>query len=163
MIDNEDYGVELARKILREFKNVEVVKGDAYSLASPDNEFDVVLMTDVIEHLTRPELAVSEAARVMAPNGRVLVTTPQWRPDRIFDIYHVKEYTPQELRDLLRISFEEVEMRYSLPKTWSDFYNTPIGWRVLKLAGRAGFNPFLKSSDKPEGFSHAGDLLRKRG
>lgn len=154
VIDNEDSGVVLAQQILRDFANVRVMKDDAYKLSFHDGEFDIVLMTDVIEHLDHPDAAAAEAARVMAPNGKTLITTPQWSADRPLDFHHVKEYKPQELIDLLSEHFAQVEMRYGIPKMWADLYNTKVGWRALKLAGRAGFNPFVKTSSAPEQFCH---------
>jgi SAM-dependent methyltransferase len=41
-----------------------------------DGTFDVVVATEVIEHLDNPQRLISEAARVLAPGGRVLITTP---------------------------------------------------------------------------------------
>jgi 2-polyprenyl-3-methyl-5-hydroxy-6-metoxy-1,4-benzoquinol methylase len=162
VVDNEDAGVALAQEILRSFENVQVIKDDAYDLSFRDEEFDTVLMTDVIEHLDRPERAAAEAARVMAPGGAVLITTPQWSPDRPIDFHHVKEYRPEELTALLDDHFEHVEMRYGIPKMWADLYNTKIGWRALKLAGRAGFNPFLATSDDPSRHCHMLAICRGR-
>lgn len=42
----------------------------------PDSRFDVVVMTEVIEHLARPDVAFAEARRVLTPNGRLVVTFP---------------------------------------------------------------------------------------
>lgn len=41
-----------------------------------DGEFDAVVLADVIEHLSSHERAISEAARVLAPGGRLIVATP---------------------------------------------------------------------------------------
>jgi len=38
--------------------------------------FDVVLMSEVIEHLVDPDLALAEARRVLAPSGTLLLSTP---------------------------------------------------------------------------------------
>lgn len=42
----------------------------------PDDSFDVVWFTEVIEHVREPELAVKECMRVLKPGGRLLLTTP---------------------------------------------------------------------------------------
>ena len=46
------------------------------ALPYPDGEFDVVLMTEVLEHLERHDVAIREAARVLRPNGHLIFTTP---------------------------------------------------------------------------------------
>lgn len=40
------------------------------------SSFDVVMMSEVIEHLVDPDLALAEARRVLRPGGSLLVSTP---------------------------------------------------------------------------------------
>ena len=47
----------------------------AEALPMPDCSVDVVVMSEVIEHLVRPELAVREVARVLRPGGTFVMTT----------------------------------------------------------------------------------------
>ena len=51
------------------------VRGDAEGLPFADASFDVVVWSEVIEHLMRPELAVWEVARVLRPGGVLILTT----------------------------------------------------------------------------------------
>jgi SAM-dependent methyltransferase len=50
--------------------NVEFVRGDATELPFPDGSFDAATCAFLLLHLGRPEAAVVEAARVLAPGGR---------------------------------------------------------------------------------------------
>lgn len=91
-IDNEPKAVEIA-KIL----GVNVQLGDAYNLPFKDNEFEAILMADVIEHLDDPRTALKEAARV-APV--LYITTPP--RGMVKDKYHVREWTPEELPEYMK-------------------------------------------------------------
>ena len=51
------------------------VRSDAEHLPFADASFDVVVWSEVIEHLMRPELAVWEVARVLRPGGVLVLTT----------------------------------------------------------------------------------------
>lgn len=69
-----------------------------------DGSFDLVLATDVIEHLDDDRLALRELWRVAAPGARLLVTVPAyrwlWGPhDEIY--HHVRRYTLASLREAL--------------------------------------------------------------
>jgi len=151
-LEYEPSGVELATAMLADLKNVTVQQGDAYNVPFPDRSFDAIVMADVIEHLHEPERAVREMARIAAVDGVAFVTTPQWSADRPIGADHVTEYTPDEFTALMGKGFESVELAFSWPDRWSSLYRTRVGWRLLRLAGRLGFNPFVTESLKPEGF-----------
>ncbi len=54
---------------------VPVVRGSADALPYDAGTFDIVTALDIIEHLYRPEQALQEFRRVLAPNGRLLLGT----------------------------------------------------------------------------------------
>ena len=49
------------------------VQGDAEALPFPYGDFDLVGCLRVLHHVHRPELVVSEIARVTGPGGRILL------------------------------------------------------------------------------------------
>ena len=49
------------------------------SLPFGDNLFDCILLSEVVEHLEVPQISIREAARLLCPGGRLLVTTPNYR------------------------------------------------------------------------------------
>ncbi|HEX7520927.1 MAG TPA: class I SAM-dependent methyltransferase [Acidimicrobiia bacterium] len=60
-----------------------VVNGDALRLPFPDNSFDHVIASEVLEHLWADDLAISELTRVLRPGGRMAVTVPTRWPERV--------------------------------------------------------------------------------
>ena len=56
------------------------VCGSAMRLPFRDESFDVVAAFDVVEHCSDEHVALAEAARVLAPGGRLLMSVPayQW-------------------------------------------------------------------------------------
>ena len=50
-------------------ENGSVRLGDMYQLALPDDSFDAVVIHQVLHYADRPAMAITEAARVLRPNG----------------------------------------------------------------------------------------------
>lgn len=74
-IDASDRVVAAARTRLADYPNVDVREGDMHALALPDAAFDLVLMLQALPFSDRPAQALAEAARVLRPGGRLLVST----------------------------------------------------------------------------------------
>jgi SAM-dependent methyltransferase len=151
-IDGEWTGAALAAKKLNSLGNCVVVRASCYELPFADGAFDVVVMTDVIEHLETPACALAEVRRVLQRGGRLLVTTPKWRPDRVWDPHHVREYTPAELRTDLEEHFQDVTLTYFWPLVWSNLYATKLGWRLVRALARRVYNPFLAEGSVPDNY-----------
>lgn len=49
---------------------------DITSIPVPDGSFDVILCTEVLEHIPKPIKAVCEMVRIVRPGGRLLITAP---------------------------------------------------------------------------------------
>jgi SAM-dependent methyltransferase len=89
----------------------QVVVGDALALPYPDSTFDVVIASEILEHIPDDDTAIAEMARVLKPGGSLAVTVPRWLPERICwflsDAYHANEgghiriYRAGELRGKL--------------------------------------------------------------
>jgi ubiquinone/menaquinone biosynthesis C-methylase UbiE len=62
-----------ARKRIGDHPNVTLVEGDVTRLPFRDAEFDLVGSLNTLHHVSRPELAVAELARVTRPGGALLV------------------------------------------------------------------------------------------
>ena len=63
----------LGRARERGLANVTATKGDAQELPHPDASFDAVVLTTVLGEIPDQEAALREIARVLKPNGRLVV------------------------------------------------------------------------------------------
>jgi len=59
-----------------------VVNGDALDVPFPDNRFDRIIASEVLEHIWDDERAIDELVRVLRPGGRLAVTVPTRWPER---------------------------------------------------------------------------------
>lgn len=77
-IDISSLDINIAKVLKKAFDmdNIIFDVGDAENLSLPDNFFDIVLCSEVIEHLTHPENSIKEIRRVLKPGGVAIITTP---------------------------------------------------------------------------------------
>ena len=107
-----------------EWKNMEcrfVSSGPRYGVAASifgvgqlppdfaDGSFDFAVSFQVIEHIERDAEFVREVSRVLRDGGRFIVSTPNAPMSLTRNPWHVREYTAEELRELLLRHFSEVE------------------------------------------------------
>ena len=52
------------------------IVSDIISIPEPDGSFDVILCTEVFEHLPEPILAIKELSRLLRPDGHLILTAP---------------------------------------------------------------------------------------
>lgn len=79
--DHKRTGIDLSPTMLgrarrRLGNDVELLQGSADQLPFEDNTFDVVLCTEVLEHVVDPNRVVRELMRVAKPGARVVVSIP---------------------------------------------------------------------------------------
>ena len=65
--------LQAARKRLQGFENVELRRGDLEALPVDDARLDAATLTLVLHHLPEPQRALAEVARVLKPNGKLLI------------------------------------------------------------------------------------------
>lgn len=70
--------------------------------------FDFVVCFQVIEHIKDDMQFVREVARVLRPGGKFIISTPNAPMSLTRNPWHVREYTAEELQNLLSISFSSV-------------------------------------------------------
>lgn len=97
-LDYDDYAT---RHIRTTYPTVPVVRGNLALLPYADSSFDVVISLQTIEHLWNQDAFVAECIRVLRPGGRLVISTPNTLTFPPGNIYHPKELTPDELRELV--------------------------------------------------------------
>jgi SAM-dependent methyltransferase len=81
LVTSMDLGEALLAEVAKKCDSTRVV-GDVLALPFVDRTFEVVVCTEVIEHVSEPTSAVVELMRVLRPGGTLVLTTPNriWHP-----------------------------------------------------------------------------------
>lgn len=81
----ESLGVEMDDAIVELAKlwfGVNVVRGPLEEISPPPGVFDVIVMLDVIEHLPAPAASLALITKHLAPNGVLMIQTPEFTAGR---------------------------------------------------------------------------------
>ena len=123
--------------------------GSAEKIPARAGSFDTVLSTQTLEHLARPERALSEMARVLAPGGFVILSAPACF--RLHEEPHdYFRFTEHGLTLLLsRVGLDVVEIRRA-PGSLGHaglvlagaLAGRPVLWRLIPLV-----NLFFRAAD----------------
>ncbi len=102
-IDLVERSVDLCRSRGRK----DVAVADGCRTGFRDNQFELVIASDVLEHIEKPEIGLNEWSRILAPGGRLLVFVPAfqflWSSHDKLNCHH-RRYTKRELKELLKKS-----------------------------------------------------------
>lgn len=116
-LGHDTTGVDLAPKMVqrartkahRADQSVEFYRGDAETLAIPDEAVDLVTARHLVWTLPNPERAISEWMRVVEPGGRILLIEGYWDHAEPWDEYEAVHGAlpmydgkrPEEMREVL--------------------------------------------------------------
>ncbi len=99
-------------------RGIPLVRSDARRLPFADSSFDLVMSTDMWEHIAEDDQVASEAARVLRPGGQLLVMVPAgmdlWSGHDLA-LGHVRRYERDELIALV----ESVGLRVEKVQGWN--------------------------------------------
>lgn len=100
-VDVSSLAIDLARKVFAQrglegqFKCI-----SGYATGEPENSYDAVVCSDVIEHVQEPLRMLSEILRILIPGGYLVITTPIRFSHRPIDPMHVQEWFTDEFIEL---------------------------------------------------------------
>ena len=171
-------GAELDWEVMQKAKRnvgglhgVQLHTANIYSLPYPDNIFDAVILSEVLEHLQDDVAGLREAYRVLKPGGVVAITVPNanypfwWDPinkmlETLFNTHisqgpfaglwanHHRLYESRELREaVLAAGFEVAEERAFTHHSFPFIHNLVYGFG----------KPLLESGLMPEQLANAAD------
>jgi SAM-dependent methyltransferase len=95
-------------------RNQRFLAASLTTLPLADETIDLILCSEVLEHIQQDEAALYELTRVLAPGGWLLISVPT--PPAVFDPAHVREgYDVNELSKLLEQNgLEVVDVRFCM-------------------------------------------------
>ena len=101
-------------KILKQ-TNLFPIWSNCEEIPFEDNSFDKIIMTEVLEHIERDELAISEIARVLNKYGKLFITTPNGKEVEKTNPYHLRHYRVPDLKVLLEKYFQKIDIQLKFP------------------------------------------------
>ncbi|MHB1536959.1 MAG: methyltransferase domain-containing protein [Acidimicrobiales bacterium] len=107
-VDVSHEAVALAREVAPAGMTCEAANLE--SLPYREASFDLVACFEVIEHVRDPDKVLDELARVLAPGGLLLISSPNRARNVPGNPHHVHEYLPRELRAALERRFAAVRL-----------------------------------------------------
>lgn len=123
------YGVEINPELVRKAQKycVEVLNVDVERVRLPfkPNQFDVIILSDILEHLVRPDLVLSRLRRYIKPGGYVIASIPniarievrlnllfgslEYQKSGILSKSHLRFFTLKSAKNLFKIAGYQIE------------------------------------------------------
>ncbi len=146
-----DYSLEGLQIARERVPHAHLVRGDASALPLASATFDLVLCTDLLEHLKEPEPAARELLRILKPGGVLLATVPAFGflySSHDAALSHFRRYSKAAFRRLLE------EAGFAIERL--SFYNfllfPPVAAVRMgqRLFGRRRFEPGVEPEENAE-------------
>lgn len=127
--------------------------GYSQAIPFPDNTFDAVIMSEVVEHLEDDVIAetLREISRVLAPHGRYIGTVPADEKlennqvvcpkcgELFHRVGHVQSFSKERLANLLGRNFQNVFVKHVYLTDWHTLnWKGRLKWLAKKGLLRAG-------------------------
>jgi SAM-dependent methyltransferase len=140
------YGVELNANLVQAAKNLNIkaFTGSLEKINFPKNYFEIIILSQVLEHTPKPKKMLQEVSRILAPGGKVFIYVPNANGylSRVFKQYWHGWYAPFHYyvfkkRNLIELA-QTCKLKVYQVKTY-----TPTNFFVTSLKA------FFNSSHQP--------------
>jgi len=162
-IDNNREAIEFAKKNYG--KKITFKIGTAENLTIKNNAFETVLAFEVIEHLKYPQIALNEIKRVLKPEGKFILSTPniKFQP-HTRSPYHFQEYDYQKFLEILVGNFNKVTLfgqnkSKRAKEALADFMKSQKARQSLVNSDIFGIRKLLPKSLKEKVWKYTGSLV----
>ena len=128
--------IQAAIERLRAYANVRLLEADMHTLPLEAGRFDLIFLMHALAYTKKPQVVIFEAARLLRPGGRLVVTALNAHPHKAtMQAYdHVNlGMTPAALRKLL----ESAKLRVDLCQITSREDRPPYFEVITALARRS--------------------------
>jgi SAM-dependent methyltransferase len=168
--DVNEADLAFARQLNRHLPHVTYALEDAQRLTYPDAAFDLVVSTDVIEHVPDSAAMMRELGRVLAPGGVAVVTFPSRRFPATYDPlnrllgrgakrFACGAYAYGHFKLILDDEFEAWAAAAGLRAARREYLTGPLG-AVAELYWPGLLQRLLKANAANAGTAQRGPVLR---
>lgn len=131
-IDSESYGLSFAKNL----SEVLLINGDVLNLPVKSNSIELVIATDILEHLDDDSIGIKEIYRTLTRKGKVILTVPAfaflWGIQDVVGM-HKRRYSKNEfLKKVEREGFTVLKSSYF---NFFLFFPIFLGRRLIRLFG----------------------------
>ena len=134
-VDVSQQAIEHARRAYPRLANLEFKAGSCTAIPAPDASIDVAISFETLEHIAEQEQFVAELARVLKPDGVLIISCPnkaEYTDKRgTRNEFHVKELYRNELDAVVRKRFPHATWYGQKPS----FYSVIAPEAVATMAG----------------------------
>ena len=99
-------------KDLKEKNNITFIQTEVPPLKGIESEsVDFIVTFQVIEHIENDKFFLSEIKRALKPGGKLIMTTPNILMSLTRSPWHIREYEPKQMSDLVKSVFQTTELK----------------------------------------------------
>ena len=107
----DKYNTDISDELKKE-NNITFIQAEVPPLKGiEDKSVDFVVTFQVIEHINDDEMFLQEIHRVLKPGGKLILTTPNSMMSLTRNPWHTREYTPEQMGEVLKSSLDNYELK----------------------------------------------------